>query len=97
MSESVHSICPMRSHPERSESSAQPAIRGADGSLLFVRALLAEVKRAREMGLAVLREIFDESAYTRFLDRNQLEHSRSNYAAFRCEHEDSKAHRPRCC
>jgi len=47
--------------------------------------------------LAVFREIFDESAYARFLDRNRMQPSRATYAAFRNEHEHTKAHRPRCC
>ncbi|HUM05629.1 MAG TPA: hypothetical protein VLT90_09215 [Terriglobales bacterium] len=47
--------------------------------------------------LAVLREIFDESAYERFLARNGMERSRRNYAAFCREHHHSKAYRPRCC
>ncbi len=46
---------------------------------------------------ATLREIFDESAYTRFLNRRQLVSSRAAYAAFRQEHEVTKARRPRCC
>jgi len=47
--------------------------------------------------LTVLREIFDESAYTRFLNRTHLPSSRQAYAAFRHEHELSKARKPRCC
>jgi hypothetical protein len=46
---------------------------------------------------AVLREIFDESAYTRFLRRNQLSTSRVAYSQFLREHEVAKARRPRCC
>jgi len=33
--------------------------------------------------VSALREIFDESAYNRFLDRRQLPSSREAYAAFR--------------
>ncbi len=47
--------------------------------------------------VATLREIFDESAYARFLDQRHLESSRAAYAAFRQEHEVAKASRPRCC
>jgi hypothetical protein len=47
--------------------------------------------------LAMLREIFDESAYTRFLERNQIRSSRQAYAAFLRENEATTARRPRCC
>jgi hypothetical protein len=44
-----------------------------------------------------LREIFDESAYARFLDRKRMASSRDAYAAFCREFEGAKARRPRCC
>jgi hypothetical protein len=47
--------------------------------------------------VAVLREIFDESAYQRFLDRSCLESSPNAYAIFRQENEQAKSRRPRCC
>jgi hypothetical protein len=47
--------------------------------------------------ISALREIFDESAYARFLNRSQLTSSREAYAAFRKEYEVAKARRPRCC
>lgn len=47
--------------------------------------------------IATLREIFDESAYARFLNQRHLVSSRAAYAAFRQEHEVTKARRPRCC
>lgn len=47
--------------------------------------------------LAVLREIFDEAAYERFLGRNQTISSPDAYAAFRREFEESKTRRPKCC
>jgi hypothetical protein len=46
---------------------------------------------------ATLQEIFDESAYTRFLERNLQVASRVSYSAFLREQEFSKARRPRCC
>ena len=46
---------------------------------------------------ATLREVFDESAYSRFLARNRLMSSRESYAAFRSENDQLKARRPRCC
>jgi hypothetical protein len=47
--------------------------------------------------VAILREIFDESAYQRFLDRGRLESSPNAYAIFRQENEQAKSRRPRCC
>jgi hypothetical protein len=47
--------------------------------------------------LATLREIFDEGAYARFLNRAGMSASRESYAAFRREFEESKMRRPRCC
>jgi hypothetical protein len=46
---------------------------------------------------AALREIFDESAYSRFLERRQMASSRQAYAAFCKESESARARRPRCC
>jgi hypothetical protein len=47
--------------------------------------------------MAILREIFDESAYSRFLSRNQICSSSRAYAAFLREQEVTKARRPKCC
>jgi hypothetical protein len=47
--------------------------------------------------VAALREIFDESAYARFLNRRQVASSRQAYAAFCRESEEGTARRPRCC
>ena len=44
-----------------------------------------------------LREIFDESAYARFLTRHQLETSPQSYAEFLRESETTRSRRPRCC
>jgi hypothetical protein len=46
---------------------------------------------------AALREIFDEAAYARFLDRAGMVSSREAYAAFRREFEEAKVRRPKCC
>jgi hypothetical protein len=51
---------------------------------------------ARTM-LAALQEIFDEAAYTRFLNRTGMLSSCEAYAAFRREFEEGKARRPKCC
>jgi hypothetical protein len=42
-------------------------------------------------------EIFDESAYNRFLKRQGITSSAAAYAAFLQESGDLKARRPRCC
>ncbi len=58
------------------------------------------MKRLREMvdvALATLREIFDESAYRRFLEREQMVSSCKAYAQFVQENERLRARRPRCC
>ncbi|HZS96381.1 MAG TPA: hypothetical protein VFA40_06365 [Terriglobales bacterium] len=46
---------------------------------------------------AVLREIFDESAYARFLERRQLTTSPDAYAEFLAESRQQRERRPRCC
>lgn len=63
----------------------------------IVRRLLDQITSFPPVFIAALREIFDESAYARFLDQRQLVSSRATYAAFRQEHEAAKARRPKCC
>ncbi|HZP22431.1 MAG TPA: hypothetical protein VFB04_03220 [Terriglobales bacterium] len=46
---------------------------------------------------SMLLEIFDESAYARFLARQGLTSSRAAYAAFVDEQHAMKARRARCC
>jgi len=46
---------------------------------------------------AALREIFDEAAYARFLQRTGLSPSTASYAAFQREHATAKSRRPKCC
>lgn len=55
------------------------------------------MKRIAQIVMATLREIFDESAYARFLARNRLHSSRAAYAKFLRENEAARARRPRCC
>ena len=45
----------------------------------------------------VFREIFDETAYSRFLARRNVTPSRESYAEFIQEQSQSKARLPRCC
>ena len=58
---------------------------------------MSRVQRAGRILLAMLREIFDEAPYARFLERNQLPSSRAAYKAFMQEREGNHAPRPRCC
>lgn len=55
------------------------------------------IQRVLAIFWVTLREIFDESAYARFLAQNNLVSSTEAYASFRREHELIKARRPRCC
>jgi hypothetical protein len=59
--------------------------------------LTRQAREAASLFLSALREIFDESAYARFLARNRLTSSRATYAAFLREHAVAKARRPKCC
>lgn len=72
-------------------------MRGPGQERGVVRGLWARACRMWRAVFAIAQEIFDESAYTRFLARQQLQPSQGSYAAFRREHEQSKAMRPRCC
>ena len=47
--------------------------------------------------VATLREIFDEAAYARFLERAGMVSSSAAYAAFRREFDEGKVRRPKCC
>jgi hypothetical protein len=58
---------------------------------------MKQIVHASRILLAALREIFDETAYARFLQRAQMTPSREAYAAFWREREKACARRPRCC
>jgi hypothetical protein len=62
---------------------------GSPGRTKFVRAI--------RVLLCALREIFDESAYSRFLSRHGISSCQQAYAAFLREQEGIKARRPKCC
>ncbi len=55
------------------------------------------MKHGAAVFLAALREIFDESAYARFLGQNGLASSSVAYAAFLREQGVAKVRGPRCC
>jgi hypothetical protein len=57
----------------------------------------ALMKRAVMLLMSALREIFDESAYIRFLKRRHMVSSREAYSAFCREYEATTARRPKCC
>ena len=81
----------MKLNSSRRDGRIRPSSQAKRGGLLAV------FSRAASVSVAVLREIFDESAYQRFLDRSQLESSANAYAIFRKENEQAKSRRPRCC
>jgi uncharacterized short protein YbdD (DUF466 family) len=58
---------------------------------------MTTIARAVRILLSVLREIFDESAYARFLDRTHLASSPAAYAAFFRERQSGKERSTRCC
>jgi hypothetical protein len=55
------------------------------------------IRHAGSVLMTVLREIFDEAAYTRFLSRTERASSTQAYAAFTRERESIQNRRPRCC
>ena len=71
------------------EWSAETPVRGSGALMAIVRSFTVVA--------ATLREIFDEAAYQRFLERTCLESSADAYAIFRQENEQAKTRRPRCC
>lgn len=58
---------------------------------------LRQLLSAWELIKAMLREIFDESAYDRFLARTGNGRSVASYREFSRERETSLARKPRCC
>jgi hypothetical protein len=55
------------------------------------------LRNAGSILLSMLREIFDESAYTRFLLRANMASTPAAYAAFWREREATQSRRERCC
>ncbi len=64
---------------------------------IFSNRLRRRASAALSLLRAALLEIFDESAYARFLTRTRLASSPSSYAAFLREQEAAKSRRPKCC
>jgi hypothetical protein len=62
-----------------------------------MRVLADRIRRAVDVLVAALREIFDEASYERFLALHQLGSSAGAYADFCRDQEQSNVRRPRCC
>jgi hypothetical protein len=86
---------------ERSRRDSRPFGKLRAGSRLSSRAkpgsLLSTLSKIASVSLAMLREIFDESAYERFLAQHHLTSSVAAYSRFCHERDHSRARRPRCC
>jgi hypothetical protein len=78
----------------RERSATHRLLRKVNPASIIV---LSAIARAFSLIAATLHEVFDESAYQRFLFRGNLSPSAESYAAFMAEHEKSTARRPRCC
>ncbi len=63
----------------------------------IARSLIKLLRNVTLIATATLREIFDESAYDRFLARTQTLRSVESYREFMRERETTVAKRPRCC
>jgi Selenoprotein, putative len=61
------------------------------------RTVYALLRRAVEILKSTICEIFDESAYDRFLARTRSERSVSSYREFMRERENAMARKQRCC
>ncbi len=64
---------------------------------ILKNSFLAKMAQSVAMMRCMLREIFDESAYMRFLQRQGTASSREAYADFLRETEANRERRPRCC
>jgi len=71
--------------------------RWRDGRPRLSSALFARIQQSLALLLALLREIFDESAYERFLAQHHLTSSAAAYSSFCHERDRSRARRLRCC
>jgi hypothetical protein len=85
-----------RRHGELGEQEA-----GRSGDFVFDHRItcdhpITRLRDAWNILQAMLLEIFDESAYRRFLLRTGLAHSAASYRAFQSER-DATAAKPRCC
>lgn len=63
----------------------------------WAQAIASRVASMHRILVSTLQEIFEESAYARFLAREGLTASRQAYGRFIREHGEAKARRPKCC
>lgn len=97
-------------HPERArvesrETSASrrtpvlplPGIAASGSSPYILDRIRRSLQNGSNVLRAVFREIFDESAYERFLRRANARPSVASYRAFQRERENAIAQKPRCC
>ena len=70
---------------------------GTSGHLKTTDHPITRLRNAWNVLRAALHEIFDETAYRRFLSRTGLAHSAASYRAFQGEREAAACTRPRCC
>lgn len=68
-----------------------------DGGLLAWALISKILKNVVKVVTAVLREIFDETSYDRFLQRTHSLRSAKSYREFLREREAIATKRPRCC
>ena len=62
-----------------------------------LHSLLQFLTKSLAIVRAMLKEIFDESAYARYLERRGLTSSSESYDTFLRETEATRVRRPRCC
>jgi len=84
-------------HPERGVSFVQPMICGVEDLLRLLVSLLQRGRLAIKLLVTVLREIFDETAYERFLAQHKSSSTAEAYAEFSRECSQRKARCARCC
>jgi len=60
-------------------------------------AIRKPIHNAAGLFAEILREIFDENAYARFLTRNALTNSQTSYAEFLRQEAHHRERRARCC
>ena len=58
---------------------------------------MTNIRQFAAILIDALREIFDESAYARFLAHNAMTSCPASYGLFLREQESLKARRPKCC
>jgi hypothetical protein len=58
---------------------------------------MKRIAQATRIFMAMLREIFDEAGYARFLQRAKMQSSAAAYAAFSRDREAEENRCPKCC